>query len=148
MPRESRGFLEALVDDGRPLISLTGLCLALSGAFALFQSATGHFLPHDTGFLQMAPQELCGINECRIVHFMFHDRVSFGGALIAIAVLYLWLAAFPLVMVGAVCQRNRGVWQFPNVPGLWLSRHVAWCRHTRAAALFCRRTLEVTPIGD
>lgn len=85
-----------MVDDGRPLISLTGLCLALSGAFALFQSATGHFLPHDTDFLQMAPQDLCGINECRIVHFMFHDRVSFGGALIAIAVLYLWLAAFPL----------------------------------------------------
>ena len=31
-----------------------------------------------------------------IVHFMFHDRVSFGGSLIAIAVLYLWLAEFPL----------------------------------------------------
>ncbi|MFL5241579.1 MAG: hypothetical protein ACJ8FY_05680 [Gemmataceae bacterium] len=28
--------------------------------------------------------------------FLFHDRVSFGGALIAIAVVYLWLAAFPL----------------------------------------------------
>ena len=27
---------------------------------------------------------------------MIHDRVSFGGSLIAIAVLYLWLAAFPL----------------------------------------------------
>lgn len=85
-----------MVDDGRPLISLTGLCLALSGAFALFQSATGHFLPHDTDFLQMAPQDLCNIHECRIVHFMIHDRVSFGGALIAIAMLYLWLAAFPL----------------------------------------------------
>jgi hypothetical protein len=96
VPRESRGFLEAMVDDGRPLVSLTGVCLALSGAFALFQSATGHFLPHDTEFLQMAPQDLCSINGCRIVHFMFHDRVSFGGSLIAIAVLYLWLAAFPL----------------------------------------------------
>jgi hypothetical protein len=27
---------------------------------------------------------------------MFHDRASFGGSLIAIAVLYLWLAEFPL----------------------------------------------------
>jgi hypothetical protein len=27
---------------------------------------------------------------------MFHDRVSFGGSLIAIAALYLWLAEFPL----------------------------------------------------
>ena len=96
MPRESRGFLEAMVDDGRPLVSLTGVCLALSGAFALFQSATGHFLPHDTEFLQMAAQDLCRINECRIVHFMFHGCVSFGGSLITIAVLYLWLAAFPL----------------------------------------------------
>jgi hypothetical protein len=30
------------------------------------------------------------------VHFMIHDRISFGGALIAIGVLYLWLTAFPL----------------------------------------------------
>jgi len=27
---------------------------------------------------------------------MFHDRVAFGGALISIAVLYLWLIAFPM----------------------------------------------------
>ncbi len=92
----SRGFLEAIVGDGRPLIAFSGLCLALSGAFALFQSATGHFLPHDIAFLQMSPPDLCKINECRIVHFMIHDRVSFGGALIAIGVLYLWLAEFPL----------------------------------------------------
>ncbi|HEV8003625.1 MAG TPA: hypothetical protein VGP63_27420 [Planctomycetaceae bacterium] len=96
MDPHSRGLFEGLVGDGRPLILFTGICLALSGAFALFQSSTGHFLPHDVAFLQMAPQDLCGINQCRIVHFMFHDRVSFGGALIAIAVLYLWLAAFPL----------------------------------------------------
>lgn len=93
---DDRGFFRVLIGDGRPLITLTGLCLALSGAFAIFQSATGHFLPHDISFLRMSAEELCGINECRIVHFMFHDRVSFGGSLIAIAALYLWLAAFPL----------------------------------------------------
>ena len=96
MDRNSRGFVQSLIDDGRPLISLTGVCLALSGGFALFQSATGHFLPHDIEFLQMTPRDLCNINECRIVHFMFHDRASFGGALIAIASLYLWIAEFPL----------------------------------------------------
>src|SRR5205814_6309219 len=32
----------------------------------------------------------------KIVHFMFHDRVSFGGAIIGIGVMYLWLAEFPL----------------------------------------------------
>lgn len=96
MTANSRGFVAALIGDGRPLISLTGICLGLSGAFALFQSATGHFLPQDTAFLQMSASDLCRINECRIVHFMIHDRVSFGGALIAIAVVYLWMAAFPL----------------------------------------------------
>jgi hypothetical protein len=44
----------------------------------------------------MSPTDLCQINECRIVHFMIHDRVSFGGSLITIAILYLWLAEFPL----------------------------------------------------
>jgi hypothetical protein len=44
----------------------------------------------------MTPQDLCAINECRIVHFMIHDRVSFGGSLVAIGTLYLWLATFPL----------------------------------------------------
>ncbi len=93
---ESESLLAALIGDGRPLLSLTGLSLILSGAFALFLSATGAFLPHDIEFLGMAPQELCAINQCRIVHFMFHDRVSFGGVLIAIGTLYLWLAHFPL----------------------------------------------------
>jgi hypothetical protein len=96
MDPDSRGLFRAMVGDGRPLIVFTGICLALSGAFALFQSSTGQFLPHDVAFLQMAPQDLCGINQCRVVHFMFHDRVSFGGALVAIAVLYYWLAEFPL----------------------------------------------------
>jgi hypothetical protein len=89
-------FFSALVGDGRPLITFTGLVLGLSGLFAIFLSATKHFLPHDVAFLGMTPDSLCSVNECRIVHFMFHDRVSFGGSLIAIAALYLWLAAFPL----------------------------------------------------
>jgi hypothetical protein len=44
----------------------------------------------------MDPRTLCALHQCRIVHFMFHDRVSFGGTLLAIGVLYLWLLAFPL----------------------------------------------------
>jgi hypothetical protein len=91
-----RGLMSALVGDGRPLLALVAVCLMLSGGFALFLSATGQFLPHDEAFLGMGKEELCGINQCRIVHFMFHDRVSFGGALIAIAWLYLWLIQFPL----------------------------------------------------
>ncbi|MEW5975218.1 MAG: hypothetical protein AB1898_05360 [Acidobacteriota bacterium] len=89
-------FLQALVSDGRPLLTLTGLCLIFSGGFALFLSATGNFLPHDVAFLQMEPEKLCSLNQCRVVRFMFHDRVAFGGSLIAIGLLYLWLSAFPL----------------------------------------------------
>lgn len=90
------GFLATLMGDGRPLISFTGLVLILAGAFALFQSMTGQFLPHDVEYLGMTAKQLCSVNGCKIVHFMFHDRVSFGGVLIAIGAIYLWLAAFPL----------------------------------------------------
>ena len=93
---DDRNFLASLINDGRPLLKLTGLCLILSGLFAIFLSAAGQFLPHDVKYLGMTPDQLCAINECRIVHFMFHDRVSFGGAIIAIGVMYLWLVEFPL----------------------------------------------------
>ena len=85
-----------MVGDGRPLLLFTGLALILSGGFAIFQSATGQFLPHDVQYLGMTARDLCGLDECRIVHFMFHDRVSFGGALIAVGTLYMWLTEFPL----------------------------------------------------
>lgn len=91
-----RGLLAILVDDGRPLLSLTAVALIGSGLFAFFLSATKHFLPHDVAYLGMTPTELCAVNECRIVHFMIHDRVSFGGSLVAVGTLYLWLAAVPL----------------------------------------------------
>jgi hypothetical protein len=92
----NRGLIEALVGDGRPLLSLSGLILIFAGGFALFLSGTGHFLPHDVRFLGMTAEQLCKLHACKIVHFMFHDRVAFGGAIIAVGVLYLWLAAFPL----------------------------------------------------
>ncbi|HEX8708203.1 MAG TPA: hypothetical protein VF723_08180 [Pyrinomonadaceae bacterium] len=96
MNGDERGLLRALVGDGRPLLVFTGLSLVLSGAFALFLSASGSFLPHDVQFLGLSAEQLCAIRQCRIVHFMFHDRVSFGGALIAVGLLYMWLAEFPL----------------------------------------------------
>ena len=85
-----------LVADGRPLLSLMALGLMAAGMFALFLAATGTFLPHDVEYLGMQPDALCSLHACRVVHFMFHDRVSFGGTLIAIGVLYLWLLEVPL----------------------------------------------------
>lgn len=93
---EDRGLLRELIGDGRPALSLTAVALLLSGAFAIFLSFRREFLPHDVNYLGMSAAELCRVADCRIVRFMFHDRVAFGGTLIAIAVLYLWLAAFPL----------------------------------------------------
>ena len=93
---DSRSFLSTLIGDGRPLILFTAIALLFSGGGAIFLSVTGHFLPHDVEFLGMQPVALCELNQCRIVHFMIHDRMSFGGVLVALAVLYAWIALFPL----------------------------------------------------
>ena len=82
--------------DGRFFLSVSAIALMLAGVFALLLGATGRLLPHDEQFLGMAAQDLCAMHECRIVHFMIHDRVSFGGSLIAIGLLYQWLTSFPL----------------------------------------------------
>jgi hypothetical protein len=93
---DDQGFIAKLAGDGRPLLKLAALILIGCGIFAFFQAATGHFLPHDTAYLGLTAQQLCALHGCRVVHFMTHDRVSFGGVLIAIGVMYLWLAEFPL----------------------------------------------------
>jgi hypothetical protein len=93
---DRRSLPRALAKDGRPLILLTALALLFSGGFALFLSAGRQFLPHDLAFLGMSARELCALGDCRVVGFMVHDRATFGGVLIAIGTLYLWLAEFPL----------------------------------------------------
>ena len=93
---DDRGLLQAFVVDGRPLLLATGFALVLSGLFALFLAVTGHFLPHDLAFLGMSSQDLHEIADGKLAHFMIHDRVAFGGVLIAIGVLYAWIAEFPL----------------------------------------------------
>ncbi len=90
------GLFEALIADGRPPLTWTALALIFSGGFALFVSATGQFLPHDIAFLDLAAEQLRSVADGRLVAFMFHDRVAFGGALLAIGFLYLWLVEFPL----------------------------------------------------
>jgi hypothetical protein len=84
------------LENGRSLFRLMALGLMLAGSFALAQSASGRLLPHDLRYLGMDLPQLCGVGQGRVVRFMFHDRVSFGGALLAIALLYLWLERIPL----------------------------------------------------
>lgn len=94
--RRSQGLFSVLLGDGRPLIAAAGSALIFSGGFAIFLGATGQFLPQDRAFLGMSADDLCAIADCSIVDFMIHDRVAWGGALIAVGILYLWLVAFPL----------------------------------------------------
>jgi hypothetical protein len=67
-----------------------------AGIIALALGASKRFLPHDEYYLGMTANELCALNGCRVVHFMVHDRVAFGGTLVAVGVLYLWLIEGPL----------------------------------------------------
>jgi len=85
-----------LAADRRSLLRLSAWSLIGSGLFALFLGATGRFLPHDEAYLGMTARDLCALHGCRIVHFMMHDRISFGGALIAFGTLYWWLTDGPL----------------------------------------------------
>lgn len=85
-----------MVGDGRRLLTLVGICLVLSGGFALFLAATRQLLPHDVAYLGVVASQICGADEGRILHFMFHDRAAFGGAVVATGMLYCWLAEFPL----------------------------------------------------
>src|SRR5690349_5418020 len=94
--RAERGLLEAFLGHGRLPLSLTGFLLLLSGCFAIFQSLTGYFLPQDVHALGFDAHQLARMANIRVVHFMFHDRVAFGGTLLAIGCAYWFLAEFPL----------------------------------------------------
>lgn len=90
------GLWEAALGDGRLAVFVTGMALFGSGGFAVFQSVSGHFLPHDVAALGMDAKQLAVLGGGNLVRFMFHDRVSFGGVIGGIGLLYGWLAAFPL----------------------------------------------------
>jgi hypothetical protein len=93
---DNRDLFGTMLGDGRPPLVLLSLGLVLSGLFALFLAVTGQFLPHDERFLGLTAEQLCARHGCRIVHFMIHDRLAFGGALVSVGLSYLWLVEFPL----------------------------------------------------
>jgi hypothetical protein len=93
---DDRSLWQALLGDGRVLIATTGMALLASGIFAIAQSITGQLLPHDLHALGMDASALAHQASPNLVRFMFHDRVAFGGTLIAIGIAYWWLAEFAL----------------------------------------------------
>jgi hypothetical protein len=94
--RDERGLMEVLLGDGRSLIALTGISLALSGGFAVLQSISGQLLPQDSHAIGMDSLSLTQAGNRHLLGFMFHDRVAYGGSLVAIGAGYLWLSAFPM----------------------------------------------------
>src|ERR1700733_15359330 len=93
---DERGLLETVLGDGRFLVALTGISLALSGGFAILQSFAGQLLPQDSHAIGMDSLALRHAANARLLGFMFHDRVAYGGTLVAIGCGYLWLTAFPM----------------------------------------------------
>src|SRR5262245_20186127 len=82
--------------DGRVLLRLSAWALILTGVVVVTVGVSGRCLPHGVRFLVMSASDLCALHGCKIVHFMIHDRVSFGGALVAVGLLYWWLTDGPL----------------------------------------------------
>jgi hypothetical protein len=87
---------------GRALLATTGWALVGSGLFAIYLAFTTTLLPHDVAYLGLTVEHLCSRYQCRVVGFMAHDRVAFGGSIIAIGILYHWLAT--------VAVRKREPW--------------------------------------
>jgi hypothetical protein len=90
------GLLASWLRDGRGLLTVAALVLLAAGLFAWFLAVTDQLLPHDLAWLTISEGELRAVADGRLVHFMAHDRAAFGGTLIAISILYLWLIRFPL----------------------------------------------------
>jgi hypothetical protein len=112
LARSDPGLWRTLSGDGRPLLAFFAVGLGLAGAFACFVSVAGETLPHELRFLGMTAADLRGLADGRVADFMTHDRVAFGGTLIALAVLYLWIVAEPLR------AGERWAWWFVAISGL------------------------------
>ena len=94
--RGDRSVFRDWIVDGQGLLTVAALGLLAAGLFAWFLAVTDHLLPHDLAWLSITENELRSVAEGRVIHFMAHDRAAFGGTLIAIAVLDLWLVRVPL----------------------------------------------------
>lgn len=94
--RTDQSLWNGLLGDGRPALATVGVALAFAGGLAVYLGITRQLLPHDLAYLGMTAVEINQIADGRLMDFMVHDRVSWGGSLFAVGVMYLWLTAFPM----------------------------------------------------
>lgn len=78
------------------VLSVVAVYLLGSGLVALTLGVTRTQLAPDIGSLSISYQFLCSLAGGRVDAFMSHDRTAFGGAVMADAVMYLWLVNGPV----------------------------------------------------
>lgn len=87
---------------GWAFLGATGWILIVIAVAAFLTAASIRILPHETSFLHSSVNELNFRDHAgNLVGYMMHNRVSFGGALFAIGLLYLFMAQV-LLRQGAV----------------------------------------------
>jgi hypothetical protein len=144
------GLFDTLLSDGQSLFKLIALGLIGASIFVVFRprpDASSATPPISAWTRNNSVR--CG---CRIGAAQIHDRISFGGVLLAIGVMYLWLAEFPLRRGGrgrgGRSPRAAARGSQPRVPRLRLSRHVARRGDARPRPLYLFalwRTRRVAP---
>lgn len=78
---------------GWAFLGATGWMLIVIALAAFLTAASIRVLPHEAGFLHSTVSELVFKDHAgNLIGYMMHNRVSFGGALFAVGLLYLWMA--------------------------------------------------------
>jgi hypothetical protein len=78
---------------GWAFLAATGWMLIVIGLAAFATAASIRVLPHEAHFLDSTVSDLVFRDHAgNLIGYMMHNRVSFGGALIAIGLLYVWMA--------------------------------------------------------
>lgn len=81
---------------GVMLLGAFAAATALLGATYLVLAIVVPLLPNDTDYLGISASQLCAVEDCRLVDFLSHGRMSYGGVLVAIGVMMTWLTMGPL----------------------------------------------------
>jgi hypothetical protein len=81
---------------GIGVLSLFGVATAISGIAYVVLAIIAPLLPGDVHYLGMNNTELCAVDHCRLVDFLSHGKMSYGGALVAVGVMTCWLTLGPL----------------------------------------------------